>query len=228
MGDFTHFRSARRRTRSEIRWRHPVRDHPARPQHRADTAISRRGAGRENAPADPPAVFPGPARGQPQRLPLSRRTECCSACRLDADRRGKVLTCFDFKGSKDGSDSISMMVASDSNDEADSRHIQIGTSQKSGAGRPPDCRSGGRSPASGVHKPLTSSRPRQTQRTMLNNTPVLRGQFRPTLRPAPRRLWLLSVPGSGNRVSRQARPRLPRRSGGLRGYPDKGGRGNAT
>ena len=43
---------------------------------------------------------------------------------------------------KFGSDSISMMVASDNDEEADSEHIQIGTSQKSDAGRPPDCRSG--------------------------------------------------------------------------------------
>ena len=72
-----------------------------------------------------------------------------------------------------------MMVASDSDEEADSEHIQIGTSQQSGAGRPPDCRSDLCSPASGVHKPLTASRTRQTQISAPNITTKAR-----------ERLWL--------------------------------------
>ena len=84
--------------------------------------------------------------------------DCCPAPRLDADRRTNPLIFRGLRGQISGSDSISMMVASDSTTRRISEHIQIGTSQKSGAGRPPDCRSGLRSPASGVHKPLTSSR----------------------------------------------------------------------
>ena len=55
---------------------------------------------------------------------------------FDADRLGKLLILNSCQGSMFGSDSISMMVASDSYEEAGSEHIQIGTSQKSGAGRP--------------------------------------------------------------------------------------------
>ena len=46
--------------------------------------------------------------------------------RVRGDRHAKPLISRDSEGSNLGSDAISMMVASDNNDEAESEHIQIG------------------------------------------------------------------------------------------------------